>query len=453
MKWGAGLLLAGAIFGAQAQETVTLSADSLQQLVRNEVARQLDLRELTVKLERKERPSRFQIGGYGEVVMQRMFYSENIQRYSYPDLYKDAKSFGQFDLPHVVVYMSYDFGRGWSMSTEIEFEHGGGGSAYEIENSESGEYETEIEKGGEVALEQFWIQKSWKPQFNLRFGHMVVPVGITNQYHMPTEYFTVLRPEGEMTILPCTWHETGASFWGRAGKWRYELQFLAGLDAERFNNANWIQGGSTSPYEFSIANSYALAFRVDNWSVKGLRWALSGYYGNSSANSLKREQRRYDQIKGAVMIGSFDATYDDHNVLARANFIYGHLDDAAEISAININMPPASPSPRTGVASDAMTWFVEAGYDLLSFFPRRTYAQDKLYVYAHYGYYNSMYKVPAGVTNKPWTERTIFSVGLNYQPMKGLVIKGEYSNRMFKGTYSNEPTISLGIGYACFYKK
>lgn len=32
-----------------------------------------------------------------------------------------------------------------------------------------------------------------------------MPMGGTNQHHMPTEFFGVYRPEGENTILPCTW--------------------------------------------------------------------------------------------------------------------------------------------------------------------------------------------------------------------------------------------------------
>ena len=77
----------------------------------------------------------------------------------------------------------------------------------EIEEEETGEYEKEIERGGEVAFEQLWLQKSFSPTFNLRMGHIVVPIGLTNQGHLPTEFFTVLRPEGENTIMPCTWHE------------------------------------------------------------------------------------------------------------------------------------------------------------------------------------------------------------------------------------------------------
>ena len=105
------------------------------------------------KLERIMR--RFSIGGYGEAVYARNFYSDNVYRYSRPEQYKNDPSHGRFDIPHAVIYLSYDFGKGWKMSSEIEFEHGGGGSAVEQEFEEAGEWESEIERGGEVELEQF----------------------------------------------------------------------------------------------------------------------------------------------------------------------------------------------------------------------------------------------------------------------------------------------------------
>ncbi len=393
------------------------------------------------------KPSRFQFGGYGEAVMQRMFYSDNVARYNYPANYKDA-AHGRADLPHVVLYAGYNFGRGWKVSMELEYEHGGAGATYEIENAEGGEYETEIEKGGEVAIEQFWIEKSFADWANLRMGHIIVPVGLTNVYHMPTEFFSALRPEEESSILPCTWHETGVSFWGRTGAWRYEAQFLAGLDADRFSNAGWISGASVSPYEFKIANSYAGAFRIDNYSVAGLRVGLSGYYGHSALNSLKAERYENAGLHGTVSIGSLDAVYNNYHVLVRANVVYGHLGDAAEISRINKRLPSASPSPRTDVASDALSYYVDAGYDLLSFFKNRSYNEDKLYLYGHYGFYDSMYKTAGDIKPKGWCEKQVLSVGLNYFPVKELVIKAEYSFRKFNAPYNNEPTISLAIGYA-----
>ena len=178
---------------------------------------------------------RLSIGGYGEVAFSRNFYSDSGNRYSSASLHKNDPSHGRFDIPHAVIYLGYDFGKGWTFGTEIEFEHGGTGSAIEYEAEESIEFEQEQEKGGEVELEQFWIQKSFGKFLNIRAGHIVVPVGLTNAYHEPLNFFTVYRPEGENTILPCTWHQTGVSVWGRHGDFRYEAQFLAGLDAYQFN--------------------------------------------------------------------------------------------------------------------------------------------------------------------------------------------------------------------------
>ena len=98
------------------------------------------------------------------------FFSDSYLRYTSPQNYANSRGHGRFDLPHVVFFIGYDFGKGWSMGSEIEFEHGGTESAMEIEEEEGGEYESEIERGGEVALEQFWLQKSFRPEFNVRLG-------------------------------------------------------------------------------------------------------------------------------------------------------------------------------------------------------------------------------------------------------------------------------------------
>ena len=185
------------------------------------------------------------VGGYGEATYSYNFYSDAWNRYKTPENFKNDHH-SRVDLPHVVIYLGYDFGNGWSMGSEIEFEHGGVETAVEMEDDEGGEYESETERGGEVALEQFWLQKSFSKSLNLRMGHMVVPVGSTNRGHMPTEFFGVYRPEGDATIIPCTWHETGVALWGRIGAWRYEAMLMPGLDSDRFGRDNWVGGGTGS---------------------------------------------------------------------------------------------------------------------------------------------------------------------------------------------------------------
>lgn len=402
-----------------------------------------------------EKPSRLTIGGYGEAVYTRNFFSDKYLRYTDAETYKDDKSHGRFDLPHVVLWLGYDFGRGWSLGTEIEFEHGGTESAVEIEEEEAGEYESEVERGGEVALEQFWINKAWLGgKINLKMGHIIVPVGATNMYHMPTEFFTNYRPEGESTIMPCTWHETGVSLWGEVGKWRYEVMLLPGLDSDRFGRQTWVAGGAGSPYEFKIANSYAGAFRVDNFSVKGLRLSLSGYVGNSFRNTLSvTANEKYKDVKGTVAIGSFDFCYDAHDLIVRGNFDYGHLTDSELITKYNMSMRNDSPSPKQAIGSDAISAGVEAGYNLFGIGNNDKLQSQSLYLFGRYEYYDSMYKTEGTIQDSAWCGRQRVAVGLNYRPISDIVIKAEYSIGLLDKMFNNEPSFSIGIAYSGLFKR
>lgn len=394
---------------------------------------------------------RLHVGGYGEVAYSRNFYSDNYLRYTDPASYAGS-SHGRFDLPHVVIYLGYDFGKGWSMASEIEFEHGGTESAVEIETEEAGEYETEVERGGEVALEQFYIQKEFMPQLKLRMGMQVVPVGATNAHHEPNRFFGVYRPTGENTIMPCTWHEVAVSLGGRAGAWSYIAMFLPGLDSERFGNHTWIHDGSASPFEFKIANSYAFAGRVDNYSVEGLRLGLSGYVGNSFKNTLYPTSADKNKgIKGTVSILSLDFEYNNYGWLIRGFGDWGHLSDAAHISKFNISMSKNSTSKRQEVASDAVAAGIEAGYNIFRLIPRVNRDKQKFYIFGRYDYYDSMAKMAAG-TPLGWCHRTTLSAGINWYPLPQIVVKGDYSVGILDKKYNREPSVNIGIAYVGWFK-
>lgn len=402
------------------------------------------------------RKSRLTLGGYGEAVYTRNFYSDNMFRYSHSEQYKESKGHGRVDLPHVVIMIGYDFGKGWSMGSEIEFEHGGVESAIEIEAEETGEFEKEIERGGEVALEQFWIQKSFGHAFNIKAGHIIVPVGLTNNQHLPTQFFTVYRSEGENTIMPCTWHETGISVWGKVGDWRYEAMIIPALNSSMFNHSGWIHDGSASAFEFKVANNLAGAIRFDNYSVPGLRMGVSGYIGNSFQNDIVRNEKstKYKGVKGTVVIGTFDFDYKKYNWIVRGNFDYGHLSDAGKISAYNgdLSNSASAPYPHTLVGESAMAGGVEAGYDLFSQISKLKEKKHKLYLFGRYEYYDS-YNPSQGAIDYLWASKHRMAVGINYFPMKEIVVKAEYSKRFLKSGYIDEPSFSLGIAYSGFFIK
>lgn len=391
---------------------------------------------------------RLSVGGYGEVAMSRNFYSDHVSRYSLADEHKNDPSHGRFDIPHAVIYLGYDFGKGWTMGTEIEFEHGGVGMAYEKEDEEGGEWEQEVEKGGEVELEQFWIQKSFGHWANIKAGHIVVPVGLNNAYHEPLNFFTVYRPEGENTVLPSTWHQTGISFWGKTKGWRYELQFLAGLNSDNFTNTGWINKGPGTPTEGEIATKYGTALRIDNYCIKGLRIGLSGYYGHAIGNSYPNNKDGAEsKYKGVVAIGAIDFTYNNYNWIVRGQADYGYLSDAKQLKYFTNRLNGLSPFHHSAfVSKNAFAYGIEAGYNIFSQIEKLRQDNQKLYLFGRYEHYNP-YASKTKNTSYDYTNVQRMAVGINYYPVKQIVVKAEYSHRFLKSQYNNEPAINIGVAY------
>ena len=422
-----GLMSAALVAGLATASAQTVAADSVMQHVNGK---------------------RLSVGGYGEVAMSRNFYSDHVSRYSLADEHKKDPSHGRFDIPHAVIYLGYDFGKGWTMGTEIEFEHGGVGMAYKKEDEEGGEWEQEVEKGGEVELEQFWIQKSFGRWANIKAGHIVVPVGLNNAYHEPLNFFTVYRPEGENTVLPSTWHQTGVSFWGKTKGWRYELQFLAGLNSDNFTNTGWINKGPGTPTEGEIATKYGTALRIDNYCIKGLRIGLSGYYGHAIGNSYPNNKDGAEsKYKGVVAIGAIDFTYNNYNWIVRGQADYGYLSDAKQLKYFTNRLNGLSPFHHSAfVSKNAFAYGIEAGYNVFSQIEKLRQSNQKMYLFGRYEHYNP-YASKTKNTSYDYTNVQRMAVGINYYPVKQIVVKAEYSHRFLKSQYNNEPAINIGVAY------
>ena len=127
------ILLITCALGVHANDSITVSASDLQALMQrverleqkaaqDSVSQQIGRSKQSEASAQKSEPrrGRFTIGGYGEVTAKHCWYSNNYLRYGqHPEKYANDH-FGEFDLPHVVIYLGYDFGKGWSVGTEIE---------------------------------------------------------------------------------------------------------------------------------------------------------------------------------------------------------------------------------------------------------------------------------------------------------------------------------------------
>ena len=407
--------------------------------------------------------NRFRFGGYGEMVAN--FKDYGINRF-YGHKEGNAKqNHNTISIPRFVLAFDYKFTPKWILGAEIEFEYGGTGTSYELENTENGEYETEVEKGGEVALEQFHITRMIVPEFNIRAGHLIVPVGLTNAHHEPINFFGSSRPEGETTIIPCTWHETGIEFLGKFGKdyatFDYEAMIVTGLNANGFDRNKWVRGGKQGLFEGDNFTSPAYVARLNYTGVPGLRLGGSIYYcPNTGANSDKLIT--YDEIgRIPVTIYSLDAKYINKYVTARANYLSGNIAHADQLGAKNGKLSNKSGYSRTTpIAKRAVSYNAEVGLNLKSIvgggknFP-------VIYPFAQYEYYNSQEKGEGMDVMDARCQVSKWNFGLNWRALPNLVVKADYTTRQIgtakvfgTGNYNSENEFGIGIAYiGWFFKK
>ncbi|MFR9598854.1 MAG: hypothetical protein SNI83_07170, partial [Rikenellaceae bacterium] len=92
-------------------------------------------------------------------------------------------------------------------------------------------------------------------------------------------------------------------------------------------------------------------------------------------------------------------------------------------------------------------------YNLFGFSNKLTQKSQKLFAFGRYEYYDSMHTTEAGVNHAGYCASTCISGGVNYSPMKEIIIKAEYQSRRFSAPYNNENTLSLGVTYVGLFKR
>ena len=354
------------------------------------------------------------------------------------------------DLERFVLEPSYRISKKLKLRAEIEFEHGGTGASVEFDRFEEfGEFEFEIEKGGEVILEQLNLDFTFHQWLNLKIGHFEVPIGLMSYRDEPTEYFTTTISEMESSLLPVNWNENGISVYGNFGKadhWHYNLSVINGLDNSAFSSAGWVQRGSQKRFETVNAENMALVARFDYMEGKENRVGISGFIGNSTGNRPKPD----------INTDAWVAIVDAHFVWEKGPFemagmlLYGTLSNSAAVSDANRNLSNNLNVKRTPVAAAAVGAFVELGVEVFDLITRHTskHPDAEFYLFGRYDYYDSMFKTEGQVFNNPRWERHVLTAGLNYDINPYVRLKGQYSVRQLGIPSANqERTFGLGLGF------
>lgn len=371
--------------------------------------------------------------GYADMHLQRYDFYENAQDGT-------PQKRGRADIQRFVLSPHLDLGKKWSFFAEIEFEHGGTGATIEYEAEEAGEFESEVEKGGEIVLEQMWLQYSHSPAVNFRFGELVVPVGMLNLYHQPSEYFTIERSLAETALIPSVWHEAGVQMHGTLGQARYQLQLVTALDSTGFSGYEFVRGGMQRKLEYRNATALAFVAHAEYSLAPGALIGAAFYSGNSAPN---RPRGNLD-VAAQVTLAEVHGRYESGPFTLRGQIMEGRVQNSEAVTNANLNTFNGSElgASRTPVGSRARAYFVEAGYDVLSLWGERD--GDRLDLFARYDDYDTHAGTEGSIARVARYARKAATVGLNYKPQPGIVIKGEYSRRTNGASIGNRQNV-LGV--------
>ena len=114
------------------------------------------------------------------------------------------------------------------------------------------------EEGGEVALEQAYLQFQLNKQHYLVAGLFISRLGILNEDHLPTGFNGTERNRVETFLIPSTWREIGVGLYGNMQRLpvSYSLGITNGLNSAGFEHGTGIREGR---FEGRNANANCMA--------------------------------------------------------------------------------------------------------------------------------------------------------------------------------------------------
>ena len=284
----------------------------------------------------------------------------NVRLWGYGEIYytRPTRDPGkaQADLARAV------FGIGYAFDSRTEFN-----SEYEVEHAIASATDS-----GEFEVEQFYVDRQLGDAATLRAGLFLMPFGLLNEHHEPTNFYGVQRNFVETLIIPSTWREGGFNVHGdiaqgfswNAGvttgfdlsKWNYTPEFplyATALDIVRSGAAPL----QATHQELQLANAHDLS-----------QYVALGYYGvpglNLGAAISSGKAVKVPAPPNAPLLGSQRVTlWEAHARWTPAKFdlsaLYAH-GSISNLSAANA-ANPGSPNP---IPSEFYGYFAQAAYGL-----------------------------------------------------------------------------------------
>ena len=310
---------------------------------------------------------------------------------------------GKLDFHRFIFYIKHNFSDMWSLMSEIEIEHNMVGSYYEdCTDGDGTGAETCTEggsldsKGGYVAMEQAFLNY-WNGTWGFQGGVILVPAGITNEYHEPPTFMSVERPEYNKYIIPTTWFDNGFAFYGSMGDVNWKLAMTGDLDGDE------VGAGIRSARMKGVSSTTA------DWT-KTLQLSWAGMEGLKVGGSITmNDAPKDDGTSVGVTLTEVNATYSKNNIYARF-----------ENGTIDYDDNPS--------ADSSSGWYVDLGYNLSDMVG----CDGDLYLWTRTSSYSK---------DDDGDAKDISLFGVMYKPLDNISFKFEL------GEAGDDDVMRMGLGY------
>lgn len=327
----------------------------------------------------------------------------------------------QFDIHRLVLYLGYDFSDWIKLHSETEIEH-----AFVTDGA-----------GGEVVMEQVFVDFLLSEKTNIRVGRILTPVGIINQTHEPTLFNGVERPVFSNVIIPTTWSSDGGGVYGRiCDAVTYEAYVVGGLDGSGITALKGLRDARIK--ERPSLNEPAFTGRIDiNPLAKNpesqhqLRVGVSTFAGgldngNKGANP---------GIDGEVVLVAVDFEHSYKRLDFRGAIAHIDIDGARVIGG--------------GAAEEMFGWYLEGACHVMpEGWKAGKLEKGDLVAFVRFDSVDTQYKMPSGIASDPAGDRTEWTIGVTFFPVSNFVVKADYQFTDDKSATNPPNRFNLGVGWA-----
>jgi len=324
---------------------------------------------------------------------------------------------GRLDFHRFVLLVTHSFSDRIRFVSELEVEH-----AF-VEGGE---------EGGELELEQAYLDFLLSRGFNVRAGMLLMPIGIINERHEPPTFYGVERPFVDTVIVPTTWFEAGAGIHGEVGRgWRYRTYITAPLNARQFSAEDGLRDGRQKGSESNIGRP-AVTGRLEYVGKRGLT-AGGGFWSGRSGFAFRP---RFDV---PVTLGEADVRYSRDRLELRGEFAQVAIGNADELNAALGRAVGVDPN----IARTMRGFYGEAGYRVVS-----GASYGDIGVFGRYENFDTQYRMPAGYVPLKAFDRDAFVFGFTYWPDADIALKVDYSAVRNQSQAITAPdSFNIGLGW------